>query len=177
MQPTKSRSDSFEPKWTHFHPQAIVWVQNPFDHDVIYQVADEHNVPYQYRLPAHKVCELPGGAVATLGVKAIVDELIQNNKDEVLRIWDKEVRLPHENEIIIRIKEAPKKTTTTIGGEIDLSVSDDTTEALDDLLSPSTSEPEKVETAFPDIFDEDPEAKAIKDASVAGLPESDLIEE
>lgn len=121
MQPNKS--DQYKPRWKHYHPQSTVWVQNPFDYDIVYQVADEHNIPYTYRLPANKISELPGGAIATLGVKEIIDTLIQNDKKDQLRIWDEEIRTKYEQQVIVRVKEAPVNISqSSPAGEIDLSV-------------------------------------------------------
>lgn len=164
MQPNQT-STGYEPKWRQFHPQSMVWVSNPFDHDVVFQVADERNVPYKYKLGAHSPCELPGGAVATLGVKAIVDELIQNSKEDQLRMWDKDVRKKYEDSVILRVKEGkPMAEAAGPAGEIDLSVDDGKD-------NPVTEAPvEEVETAFPDL--KTPEASQevtnIANASLAG---------
>lgn len=152
MPPTQT--DSYQPKWTHFHVQATVWVQNILNHDVIYQVADEHNNSYQYRLPAGKVSELPGGPVATLGVKAIVDELIQNNSNDVLRIYEPAVRAKYEEDIILRIKQAPQREAKGPSGEIDLSVKDGVqTEETDETVAIPEPDPSDAsfepEIAFP----------------------------
>lgn len=129
MQPTEpngQRADGFRPKYRHFHPLDRVWVQNPFEHDVVYQVADEYNQPFTYRLPKGRVSELPGGAIATLGVKRIVDELIQNNGDtEVALMWDTNTRSKHEANIILRIKNTTPGTNPATPGEVDLSVKSD----------------------------------------------------
>ena len=124
MQPqANAQADQFQPKWRHFHPQATVWVLNPFDHVVYWRVADENNNQSEFRIQARERAELPGGAIATLGLKAIIDEMIQNNKDDVLRIHDKQVREKYEKEVILRIKEAPQSVTSSgVGGPIDLSI-------------------------------------------------------
>lgn len=169
MQPQTSK-DSFQPKWRHFHAQSIVWVQNVLNHDVVFGVADEYNNQYQYRLPAGRVSELPGGAVATLGVKAIVDELIQNNKNDVLRIWDKDVRARYEDEIILRIKEAPLSEQRSTSGMIDLSVKTDNDEAAPAEV-PVKSEPiaeSEEEEAFAEVTSKLASAVAAKAA--AALP-------
>jgi hypothetical protein len=174
MQP-QSRADQFEPKWRHFHPQSTVWVQNPFDEDIIFYVADEMNQQFKYKMPALKVSELPGGAIATLGVKEIIDRLIQNNSEEVLRIWDKEVRKAHEDKVIVKIKEAPLTSERTVAGEIDLGSSEDTeVEAIE--------QPPKEEEAFPDMDkpkgkEVDPEVAKAAQAALAGLPKSKTIDE
>lgn len=138
----KSPNDQFKPKWRHFHPQATLWVQNPFDHDVVFQVADEHNVPYQYRMPAGKVSELPGGAIATLGVKAIVDELIQKDKRDVFLMWDEATRRKHEDSIILRLKEAPVLQEISQGGEVNLVSSDPEFIPEDEEAEAAKDEPE-----------------------------------
>jgi len=122
------RDDGFQPKWRHFHPQSTVWVHNPLEHDIVFNVADEFNNPYQYRMRAGKTSELPGGAVATLGVKALVDELIQGDPKDVYSQWEAGVRAKWEEEIIIRIKEAPLSAQPVDRGEVDLTAPDDAVE-------------------------------------------------
>jgi hypothetical protein len=122
MQPQNKR-DGYQSKWRVFHPQATVWVMNPFDHDVVFNVADEHNSPFQYRMPALKTSELPGGAVATLGVKAIVDELIQNDPKDIYSMWEVGVREKHEKKIILRVKDAPTAVADFNTGEVNLGTS------------------------------------------------------
>jgi hypothetical protein len=122
MDNSSRKNDGFSARWRHFHPQSTVWVQNPFDHDVEFKAADERNVQYLYKLPANKISELPGGLIATLGVKELVDQMISGTKEDVLRIWDADVRAKHEAKIIMRIKEAPIHESTSEGGEIDLGV-------------------------------------------------------
>lgn len=119
------RDDGFQPKWRHFHPQATVWVHNPLDHDVVFNVADEFNNPYQYRMRAGKTSELPGGAVATLGVKALVDELIQGDPKDVYSQWESAVRAKWEDKVILRVKEAPASAQPVNRGEVDLTTSSD----------------------------------------------------
>jgi hypothetical protein len=155
------RADGFKPKYRHFHPNDRIWIQNPFDHDVVFQVADEYNRPFKYRLPAHKVSELPGGAIATLGVKAIVDELIQNSKGDEMQMWNENVRRKHENDVILREKRTELATDPDRPGEVDLSVrSNDEAEAVDEEVSTPP------ETAFPGLNDPEP----IDDAVLAPLP-------
>lgn len=161
-QTAQQSSSGWEPKWRHFHPLERVWVQNPFDHDVVFQVADEFNRPFKYKLPAKKVSELPGGAIATLGVKAIVDELIQNDDKDNMRMWDKNVRGKHENNIIMRLKEtSPIATNSATPGEIDLSVKSSDAPAVE-----STTETVP-ETAFPGL--NEPQLAELPPAAAAGL--------
>lgn len=148
MQPKTARND-YTPKWRHFHPQSTVWVQNPFDHDVEFQVADEHNVPYLYKIQARKVAELPGGAIATLGIKAIVDELIQGNKKDVFLMWDAATRRKYEDDIILRIKEAPVMQEVSAGGEIDLTTSDEEFNAEDEEAAAAEPEEQPFAAARP----------------------------
>lgn len=138
-------ADAYAPKWRHFHPSATVWVHNPFDHDVLFDVADEHGVAYNYRMPAGKTSELPGGAVATLGVKAIVDQLIQNSRDDQYSMWEVGVRTKYEEQIIVRIKESPTVATMAKGGEVNLGVSEE------DIFEDEDSEMVKVETPFEEL--------------------------
>lgn len=172
----ESRNDAFQPKWRHFHAQSTVWVQNPLDHDVEFQVADENDNPYRYILGANKLSELPGGAVATLGVKAIVDELIQNNKNDVLRIWDAEVRQKYEEEIIMRIKEAPVKSEQARSGKIDLTIpfptgDDEKEEEIELPVAPVVEERHEEET-FPAL-----NAKTVAAKATSKLPAAKVIEE
>ena len=126
MQPQSSNADQFTPKYRHFHPQSTVWVLNPFDHDVFFRVADESNNQSEFRIQAHERAELPGGSIATLGVKAIIDEMIQNDKDDVLRLHDASVRKKYEDKVILRVKEAPSAVTaSSASGPIDLSIASD----------------------------------------------------
>lgn len=157
-------SDGYKPRYRHFHPQSTVWVQNVLDHDVVFQVADEQNRPFQYRLPAGKISELPGGSVATLGVKAIVNELIQNTKEDVLRIWDEDVRAKHEAAVIVRIKDAPARPAeATAEGIIDMSVRTD--DVPDAEAEPVAAE----EVAFPEAKAAKGEVDNIAQASLAKL--------
>lgn len=128
----QSKQDSYAPKWRHFHPQATVWVKNPFDHDVLFNVADEHNNPFQYRMPCRDkkgnlgcISELPGGAVATLGVKEIVDELIQSDPKDLMSMWEVSVRQKWEDTIILKIKEAPASISTSHAGEVNLQATEE----------------------------------------------------
>lgn len=163
MNPNQPSNDGYAPKYRQFHPQSTVWVQNPFDRDVVFQVADEHNNAYQYKIGPNATAELPGGAVATLGVKAIVDELIQNSKEDVLRIWDKDVRAKHEDRIILRVKEAAIKTDKiTPSGEIDLSVNKE-----------NNVEDEPIETASEEVPFPDIKTKRVKN-EVANIAEASL---
>lgn len=187
MNPSKP-TDSYQPRWTNYHTQSTVWLQNPLDHDVVFNVADEHNNSYQYRLPSGKVSELPGGAVATLGVKAIVDELIQNNKNDVLRLYEPAVRAKYEDEVVLRIKEAPVRESKTASGEIDLSVKGFDDEPVD---APEATVPDEVVEEgpveeFPGLKEKKPsskeqaadeEAKNVAKATAGKLAETQVIEE
>lgn len=132
--------NTFQPKWTHFHPQSTVWVMNPFEHDVEYKVADERGTQYSYRMPAGKTSELPGGAIATLGVKAIVDEMIQNDPKDIYSMWERSVREKYENKIILRVKEAPQTKTEINNGEVNLGVGSDIEEEVEPIID-TTEQP------------------------------------
>lgn len=126
MQPQNNQADQFKPKWRHFHPQATVWILNPFDHDVVWKVADENGNQSEFRVQARERAELPGGSIATLGLKVIIDEMIQNNKDDALRLHDLSVRASYEENVILRVKEAPQSVTSNSNsGPIDLSINVD----------------------------------------------------
>jgi hypothetical protein len=152
--PDGQRADGYSPKWRNFHPMDRVWVQNPFNHDVVFQVADEYNRPMKYRLPANKVSELPGGAIATLGVKAIVDELIQSSEADAPQLWNPEVRKRHEAGIILREKRTMPSANSDTPGEVNLAV--DTSDGPEAAEEEVDDEPE---TRFPGL-NESPEAPA-----------------
>lgn len=154
MQPN-TRGDSFKPKWRHFHPQARVWVLNPFNHDVEFKVADDYNNQYTYKMPANSTSELPGGMIATLGLKAIIDEMIQNNSEDLLRIWDEDVRKKYEDQVIQKVKEAPENRFAKNGpaGEIDLGVKEDDNDEPQEIIDEAKEE----EKAFPALDDAPPE--------------------
>lgn len=125
MQP-QTASDQYAPKWRHFHPQSTVWILNPFDHEVIFHVADENNRKSSFRIGPRERAELPGGPIATLGVKAIIDELIQNSKEDILSLYVASVRKKYEEQVILRVKEAPAAVTTDPEkGTVDLSIGED----------------------------------------------------
>jgi hypothetical protein len=129
----RNRDVNFTPKYRHFHPQATLFMRNPFDEDIVFQVADEHNVPYDYRLPAHKICELPGGMVATLGLKAIVDKLIGDAGTDLVRIWDPSVRKEYEGKVIVRVREAPQQAAGGVGGEVNLATTEEEIAERDEM--------------------------------------------
>jgi hypothetical protein len=152
----QNRRSQFEPKWRHFHPQSRVWVKNPFDHDVIFYVADEANEQYQYKMPSNRISELPGGAIATLGVKEIVDRLIGQSSVDATHIWVLRTRAKYEAQIIVKIKDPPQRAAKATGGEVNLA-SDFSEEDLnddDDGLQAQHS------TAAPDAVDNNPRPKA-----------------
>jgi hypothetical protein len=118
----RESKDQFLPKWRHFHPLSTLYLSNPFDEDIIFQVADERNQPIKYVLKARKVNELPGGPIATLGLKAVIDKMIGDRKEDALRIWEPAVREKYEAEVIVKVKEAPQREDQAVpGGPIDLS--------------------------------------------------------
>jgi len=178
------RSDGFKPKYTQFHPLTRVWLQNPFTHDVVFQVADEYNRPFKYRLPAGKMSELPGGAIATLGVKAVVDELIQSNKEDQMRMWDENVRKKHEKNIILRVKNTSPVANSSTPGEVNLAVP--STEAPEESEAQA---PQEEQSTFADLnapqpapapeLDQLPPAAAqgISDITAASLPSNDTVVE
>ena len=139
----KRENVGYKDKYRHFHPQDTVWVHNPFEEDVVYQVADESNTQYTYRMPAGKTSELPGGTIATLGVKNIVDRLIQQSKDDVYQMWNLKVRAKYEDQIIVRFKPAPATKAVEQGGEVNLGTS------LGDTSDVPEDEPEEEEDEKP----------------------------
>ena len=168
MQPNEARNDQFTPKWRHFHPQATVWVQNPLDHDVVFHAADELNRQWTYRMPAGKIAELPGGAIATLGVKKLVDELIQRDPKDVYNMWNAETRQKYENEIIVRIKDAPAdQNSMTETGEVNLATNSD--EVADE-------EPEAEPEVEEEVPFEEPTAQVVEPVNTGtGAPDNDNV--
>lgn len=138
--------DQFQPKWRHFHPQSTLYMRNPFKEDIKFQVADERNQPWWYVLKAGKVNELPGGPIATLGLKAVIDKMIGESKEDAIRIWEPSVREKYESQVIVRVKEAPQREKDSgPQGVIDLSQPD----GEDDADAPEELEAE-AEPEFPD---------------------------
>lgn len=153
MQPTVQSDQNdgrdnrgFKPRYRSFHPMDRVWVKNPFGHDIRYKVADEHNEPYWYTLPAGAVCELPGGAIATLGVKHIVDELIQNHPQDSKNQWDLPTRKRHEDTIIEEVRSARPQGASDTPREVNLAV-DDSPKESNQTQAPSAAS----EQAFPGL--------------------------
>lgn len=144
----RNKNDQFQPRWRHFHPQATLFLKNPFDDDITFQVADENNIPYSYRMPGRKVSELPGGAIATLGLKTIVDRMIGDKGEDLLRIWDQNVRKSYEDLVIVRERAAPQHAGKNgPSGPINLTAADEDLNADDERVTAETS---VEEPAFPD---------------------------
>lgn len=127
----RQRRDMVTPKWRHFGTQTRVMVQNILDHDVVFEVADDDDIPYSYVMPKGKVSELPGGLIATLGVKALVDQLIAN-EGEMLRMYDQGLRAEKEELIIQQVvdiklkrKEGPNGVTDLSSGNGDVDIDDE----------------------------------------------------
>ena len=157
MNPQKVQDD-YKPRWRHFHPLDTVWVENPFDEVLSWQVADEHNVPHIYEIDPNGVAELPGGLIATLGVKQIVDRLITEDGKQV-QMWDENLRKQYEDKIIKRFKPAPASSRVQRskgGGRINLT-SDSNVDAEQETTTPAPApttapEPEpQPEEEFPEL--------------------------
>ena len=168
MNPTQN--NSFKPKWRHFHPMDRVWVENPFDEDIVYQVADEHNRGFTYRLPAKKISELPGGTIATLGVKSIVDKLIMDNPTDAHRMWDDNLRSKHEKDIIKQLKTTTSQSTSN-SGEINLGTSEPTDAPTEDQESEQVVE----ETPFPGLNEAPQAPQGLRDIVSASLPKNNTV--
>lgn len=168
----------YESKWRTFSPQATVWVQNPLDHDVVYKVADEYNQQFEYVIPRGKVAELPGGKIAELGLKRIVDEIIQNSKEHA-RMYQKEYRSQVEDEVILRVKEAPAPKAGVVNtGPIDLSSGDINAEAEkpvkeeeEEKPNPAFTNPPKANTDKRSSTSKSKKPTAAAQAALAGLPD------
>jgi len=171
-----AKASSDQAKWRHFHPQATVWVRNPFNEDVEFKAADENDMQFSYVMPAGKISELPGGLVATLGVRKLVNRKIQSSPD-VHNQWDPAVRAKYEdgNEkegiepIIVRIKEAPTITANQAHrDEINLGVDG----------SESTQETKKDEVEEKPVFPEPKKrkvpSKQVNDAAIANIAAASL---
>lgn len=150
----KSRKAGFEPKWRHFHPSSRVWVKNPFPEVIKFYVADEANQQWEYEMPPNQLCELPGGAVATLGVKELVDRMIQEAGD-MTHMWMLPYRAKYEDKIIKRIKEPPQKAAAAAGGTISLASEVSEDELFDDddavvvATQPGGDEEQPIQEASP----------------------------
>lgn len=185
MQPEtreEKRNKEFLPKWRHFHPGSTLILKNPFPEAIQFQVADEFNVPHQYVLPANAECELPGGAVATLGLKAIVDKMIGENGDDLIRIWSQPVRKKYEDKIIIDVIDPPELTRQNDQGVIDLgtkkqeSAGKSSTKAKqEEPAFPAARRPAKPAPGTGQTFTPDPNLATIASQSVGN--EDQLIEE
>lgn len=176
MQPKQQRRDQFTPKWRHFHPQSKLYVKNPFDEDIEFQVADDQNVPWLYKMPGKKVSELPGGPIATLGLKHIVDKMIGESKSDAIRIWEPTVREAYEAQVIVKVIEAPQiRDKEGPTGPIDLAIGED--DATDTPVEPVKKE----EQAFPDARPTEPEqrtaAVGAPPLSTAGIGDTPQIVE
>ena len=168
MQPGQAQDTGFQPKYRHFNQLDRVWVKNPFQEDIVYQVADEHNRPYKYRLPAGKVSELPGGTIATLGVKNIVDRLIQEHDKDVNLMWDPRVRGKHEESVIVQVKATTLRDDSEHPGEINLGSSDsDLPKQQETVAAP---EPE---SEFPGLNEP---AQTVDDGRLAQPPQQQMPE-
>lgn len=146
MNPNAQAADGYKNNYRLFSPQSTLWIINPLGYDINFNVADENNIQYQYTLPKGATSELPGGSVATLGLKALIDEMIQTEKKDMLRIYDADVRKEYEDRVIIRFKEAAnREKVPTAGGTIDLSVKSN------DTSDDEVEEVEAVEEEFPGL--------------------------
>lgn len=172
-------NDGYQPNWTHFNPSDVVFVQNPFDHEVYWDVFDaERNRQVRYKIGPNERAELTGGLVHTLGVKALVDALIQQNGNK-LQMWDPVTRAKYEEQVIIKVKQsaATKARMSDDGDRLEVDVSSGRSEAKQEAktskkLTDSTPE-------FPDAkstVNLQPPAPDLAGA-VANLPDTDVIEE
>jgi len=154
---------SFTPKWRHFPPTSTVWIHNPFDDDIKFKFADEHNRQFTAVMPAHETSELPGGSIATLGVKKIIDRSIQNSKEDAAQMWNLKIRAKHEKELIVGYRDAPLVSSDgKDGGTINLKSKLSRNDAVVDEV-----EEEEEQPVMPDSDDVLPEAPF-------ELPEDDL---
>jgi len=178
MQPQKDNTpDPYKPKWRHFHPADTVWVFNPLTHDVKYNCTDELGVKYEYIIPAQQKSRLPGGLIATLGLKHIIDELIQANPVDAAMLYDTPTRTRYESDVIRRVKSAGSVSDgVAVGGTIDLSedtgLSDEAEAPVPDYNGENKAEApvEEGDAVTPDFPDLDSKVANIIAASVGSGP-------
>jgi len=173
MQPQEPANDQYQPKWRHFHPQATVWLLNPFDHDVIFRVADENNNQSEFLIQARERAELPGGPIATLGLKAIVNEMMQNSKEDATHIYNYPKRGEYEDKVILRVKEAPSASTSkSVDGPIDLSIKSD----KEETTSAPVAETTKPFAEVPENDNYKPETQVVQPVGAKAPPLSGIAE-
>lgn len=108
--------------YRHFFPGEIVRVLNPFDEDIEFFVADELDRKIPYIMPANQESELPGGPIATLGVKEIVDRKM-HEENMATQMWVLTERAKVEDRIITFYKPSPQSQLVQEdqGGSVNLS--------------------------------------------------------
>lgn len=136
-------TDSFKPKYRQFPPGSVVRILSPLKFDLVYTYAEE-NQRYEVVIRSGVPSELPGGNCATQGVKRIVDELIQQSKDDQMLMWDEKVREKYEDQFIIHFKDAPGRIEQSVqAGPIDLSIKSEDKSTVETPPEPTE------EVAFP----------------------------
>lgn len=177
------QTDDYKPKWRHFNPGDRVTIQNPFDHDITWDVFDEtRNAKVTYRVGANQRAELTGGLVHTLGVKRIVDEMMQQDKKRLL-MNDIVERAKYEEQIILRLKSAPStiaQRTTQGHYEVDLSSNlGAENEEAPMAQAPTAQAPAPVERPQEEEFPElnDKGASSVLEQSTKGLPRTQEVTE
>lgn len=156
----------YKPNWKHYHPYDTVWVQNPFDDKIEWDVAEDilpGGIPVKntYTIDPHAKAELPGGMIATLGVKIMVDRLMQEAGEDV-QMWNLEKRAEYEEKIVLRVKSVtPPEAKKGESQAINLTQKETKTTAKE---TPKTEAP-KVEPEFPQL---DPELSK----ATASLPKT-----
>lgn len=147
MQQQNDLEPGFTPKFRQIHPQATLWIKNPLSYDIEFQVADEINRKFLYKLPAGRVSELPGGSVATLGLKRLVDEILSTGRDAegketTLKVLDPLSRAAVEKDVIVKERRAPQVAQAeTPGGPINLGVKTSDIPEDDDGTADEPAEP------------------------------------
>ena len=118
-QPVENKRQ-YQARYRHFHPADRLVLRNPFEEDIEFLVADDSGRQLEYVMPANERCELPGGACATLGLKTIVDRMIQEDSEDdpglYLNIYNPDIRKKYEEKVILRYVPAPVTAANALGG-------------------------------------------------------------
>lgn len=169
------QSNDFVPKHRHFNPSDVVVIKNPFNKDVVWQVFDEElKRPIRYKAPAGATVSLTGGLVHTLGLKTIVDEMIQQD-GQILLIWDPKTREAYESKVIVEVKEsaATKARVNDDSGILEVDLSQKSPAGTSTPIEPpAASAPE-----FPDAQEFPAAQPDFMQDAVNNLPPSNIVNE
>jgi len=155
-----ANDSEYQPNWRNFGENDTVIAQNPFDEKIEWEVADDNGVKHKYTIDPHSKAELPGGRIATLGVKKIVDRLILEDNNDVL-MWNLEERQKYEEgpkaNVILRVKST---TPVTKKGEAPQTIN--LSQEQNQEKKQEKKEAPKPEPEFADLVPSDDVAKALE---------------